>query len=57
MNIEKQDLINKIETLNWELEAYAKKDPLPSEYRFGLVEEVKDWIEEIRNNKIKFINN
>ena len=55
--IEKQDLINKIETLNGELEYYAKKSTFNKGYELALIEEVKEWVEEIRNNKIKFVDN
>ena len=52
MDIEKQDLINKLETLVSELEYFVKRDIDP-DYRGRLCEEVREWIEELRNNKVR----
>lgn len=54
MKISKQDLINKLETLVGEIQ-HLSKSVLNKSYYEDLAEEANEWIEEIRNNEIEFI--
>ena len=55
MIIQKEDLINKIETLNGFLRHENKKKIDPKFYN-DLCDEVDEFIEEIKNNEVEFIN-
>lgn len=55
MIIQKEDLINKIETLSGFLRHENKKKIDPEFYN-DLCDEVDEFIEEIKNNEVEFIN-
>jgi len=54
MRQSKEDLINKVETLVGEIENLSKTR-LDRRYYEDLMEEVNEWIEDLRHSKVEFI--
>ena len=55
MKLEKQDLINKIETLNGYLK-YENTKKLDKKFYNDLCEEVDEFVKELKDNACEFIN-